>query len=159
MTDIEVFRKQASAAHYALRTNTAGITHEESLLAPEPGGNCMNWVVGHVLHVYEQLLPLLGQPPVLGTAAVKRYDRGSTPIDAAEAVHFEQLLTAWDEASARIDAGLASLTREQLSAPPPIQGFGDTVSELIAFLMVHQAYHSGQAGVLRRIAGKAGAIA
>jgi uncharacterized damage-inducible protein DinB len=159
MTEVEVFRSQARAAHRVLRTNTAGITHEESLRQPQPDGNCMNWVVGHVQHVYEQLLPLLGQQPVLGVGRVQRYARGSDPLrDAADALEFEQLLGAWDEACARVDAGLAALTPKALAAAPPIAGFGDSVAELLTFVFFHQAYHAGQTGVLRRLAGREGAV-
>ncbi len=35
----------------------------------------------------------------------------------------------------------------------------ETVGSLLAVVMFHQAYHSGQLGILRRIAGESGAIA
>ena len=159
MTDVEVFRHLARTTHQVLRLNTAGITHEESLLQPAPAGNCLNWVVGHVQHVNEQLLLLLGQPAVLGVEAVQRYERGSEPLrDGADAVDFDTLLGAWDEAARRMDAGLAALTPERLAAPAPVTGFGDSTAEMLAFTMFHQAYHTGQAGVLRRLLGKERAI-
>ena len=33
----------------ALFRNLAGITHEESFVRPAPAGNCLNWVLGHIV--------------------------------------------------------------------------------------------------------------
>jgi uncharacterized damage-inducible protein DinB len=158
MRDVEVFRQLARLSHQVLRANVADLTHEESLIQPEPAGNCMNWVVGHVLHVYSQVLTQLGQTPVLSQQELARYARGSQPLrDGTEALRFERLVDAWDESWRRVDAGLEALTPEALAAPAP-PGFGENVRDLLGFVFFHQAYHSGQAGILRRIAGREGAI-
>jgi uncharacterized damage-inducible protein DinB len=65
-------------------------------------------------------------------------------------------------AAERIDVGLADLTSEALDAPAPASPNNDpdeTVRSLLALVSFHQAYHAGQTGLLRRIAGKDGAIA
>jgi uncharacterized damage-inducible protein DinB len=94
--------------------------------------------------------------------ALQRYDRGSAPIvDAAEARELSEMLNAWDETAERIDAGLATLTLEALDAPAPSSPSDDpkeTVRSLLTLVFFHQAYHTGQLGLLRRIAGKEGAI-
>ena len=82
---IEVFRHQAYIVDKVLQVNVKDLTHEESLIQPHPGGNCLNWVVGHLVCIYGEILPLLGQEPVM-KEALKRYARGSAPIeDPAEA--------------------------------------------------------------------------
>jgi hypothetical protein len=162
VSEVEILRHQARTTRQVVRLNVDGLTQEESLIQPDPAGNCLNWVVGHLVCIYEQALPMLGQKPVLGEGALKRYARGTPPLsDAAEALDLSELLTAWDEASERIDAGLASLTTEALDRPAPRSPTGDpneTVRSLLATVLFHQAYHSGQTGLLRRIAGKEGAI-
>ena len=161
--ELDIFRRQARGVNRTVTINLAGITHEESLIQPEPGGNCLNWVLGHLLSIYNQALPLLGQQPVLDEPTIQRYKRGSDPVtNPAEASQFEDLLTAWDETVRRIDAGLAGLTPEALDRPAP-QGSGpsepgDKVRDTLSTLMFHQGYHAGQTGVLRRRVGKAGAI-
>src|SRR5262245_15332769 len=118
--DVEVFRHQAGVIHEVLRMNVAGLTQEESLIQPSPGVICRNWTVGHVLSVYHATLPMLGQEPVMGKEALKRYGRGTPPLrDPGEALDLQELLTAWTEATRRIDAGLASLTPEALDRPAP----------------------------------------
>ena len=160
--EIEVFRHSARAIHKIVRLNTAGVTQAESLIQPRPAGNCLNWVVGHLLCIYAHTLPLLGERPVMDERALQRYDRGSAPIvDAAEARELSDLLKAWDETAERMDAGLAALTLEALDALAPFSPSDDpkeTVRSLLTLVFFHQAYHAGQLGLLRRIAGKEGAI-
>jgi uncharacterized damage-inducible protein DinB len=90
------------------------------------------------------------------------YARGASPIrDRAEALTFEEILDAWNQAVERVDAGLAGLTPDVLDRPAPGSPTGnpkETVRSLLTTVMFHQAYHAGQTAVLRRIAGKEGAI-
>lgn len=60
-----------------------------------------------------------------------------------------------------MNEGLARLAPEALDAPAPFspRNKGDeTVRSLLSILVFHQAYHTGQTALLRRMAGKAGAI-
>jgi uncharacterized damage-inducible protein DinB len=160
--EVEVFRHQARTTHQIVRLNAAGLTHEESLIQPHPGGNCLNWVVGHLVCIHHVMLEMLGQEPVMERSGLERYNRGSAPLrDPSEALDLGMLLEVWDEAAERLDAGLAALTPEALDGPAPHSPGGDpgeTLRTLLCFVVFHQAYHAGQLGLLRRIAGKEGAI-
>ncbi|HYH81427.1 MAG TPA: DinB family protein [Longimicrobium sp.] len=160
--DIETFRHQARMTHQVVRINVDGITHEESLAQPRPNGNCLNWVLGHLVCIYGRALPLLGQEPVTLDGALDRYDRGTAPIvDPAEAIDLQALRAAWDTVSERWDTGLGELPADALDQPAPFSPSDnpdETVRSLISTVAFHQAYHAGQTGVLRRIAGKDGAI-
>jgi uncharacterized damage-inducible protein DinB len=161
MSEIDLWRHQTRMTRDVVGANVAGLTHEDSLVQPRPGGNCLNWVLGHLLSVYDGMLPLVSQEPVMGEAALKRYARGAPPIrDRAEALDFEQMLSAWNQAVERVDAGLAGLSPDVLDRPvkSPTGNPNETVRSLITTVMFHQAYHAGQTAVLRRIAGKEGAI-
>jgi uncharacterized damage-inducible protein DinB len=163
LSDVEIYRHQARLTHRVVRVNTEGLTQEDSLIQPEPAGNCVNFVVGHLLWVYDQALGLVGQQPVLGADALKRYARGSAPLtDPAEALRLEELLAAWDTASERFIAGLGELTPEMLErlmpGPDSKGELTETMRSLLGTILFHQAYHAGQTGVLRRIAGTPGAI-
>lgn len=142
--------------------NTEGLTQEDSLVQPQPGGNCMNWVVGHLVWVNNQILPLTGQQPVNGADALKQYERGSQALkDPAAAMPLSELLGAWDEQCSRLDAGLAALPLERLEQPAPFsprKNPEETVGSLLTILLFHQAYHSGQTGLLRRLVGREGAF-
>jgi uncharacterized damage-inducible protein DinB len=161
-TEIDTWRLQTRITRDVIGANTHGLSQEDSLVQPEPAGNCLNWVLGHLLHVYDGVLPLLGQQPVLGTEALKHYARGGEPIrEGAEALDFHQLVAALNEAAERMDTGLAAVRPDLLDQPAPMSPTGnpdETVRSLLTTVMWHQAYHTGQTAVLRRIAGREGAI-
>ncbi len=159
--EIAVFRHQNKMVHFSVEKNIAGISHQQSLIHPKPQGNSMNWVIGHLVCIYNRTLPMLGQAPVMLSEKLQAYDRGSKPLADDEALPFDELVAAFNEAVARWDAGLASMSSEALDRRAPFSPFNDpneTMRSLIGFFLYHQAYHSGQTGVLRRVAGKAGAM-
>jgi len=159
---VESMRYQASLVHKVVRTNVDGITHEESLLQPEPGGNCLNWVLGHLVWAYAGALPLVRQTAAVDRERLAQYARGGPPLtEPSRAMRFDELLAAWDESSRRMDRGLAEFPTDTLAQPAPGSPTGnpnETVGSLLATIMFHQAYHTGQTAVLRRLIGKAGAI-
>jgi len=159
---VDSIRYQAHMVHQVVRRNVEGITNEESLLQPEPAANCLNWVVGHLVWAYAGALPLVRQTPMLDQNRLSQYARGGPPLtDPSRAVNFAELLAAWDEASRRMDSGLADFPTETLgqAAPgSPTNNPNETIGSLLATIMFHQAYHTGQTAVLRRLIGKPGAI-
>jgi uncharacterized damage-inducible protein DinB len=160
--ELELLRHQAHMAHVVVQLNVADLTHEDSLVQPPGGGNCLNWVVGHLLAIYHHVLPLLGQQPVMAQGVLARYDRGSPPIvDPADAHQLSELMAAWDECSRRVEAGLSALDPATLQRPAPRSPSNDpneTIGSLLSTISWHQAYHAGQTGLLRRAAGRQGAI-
>jgi uncharacterized damage-inducible protein DinB len=160
--EVDILKRQHQGVNRTVQVNLAGITHEESLIQPKPGGNCINWVLGHLLSIYNQALPLMGQKPVLDEPTIQRYARGSDAItNPGDARRFEELLAAWDETGRRVEAGLAGLTAEFLDQPPPPatpSEPGQKIRDVLGVLLFHQGYHAGQTGVLRRLVGKEGAI-
>jgi hypothetical protein len=160
--ELQSFRYQAQIVDQVVKLNVDGLTHEESLRQPEPGGNCLNWILGHLVWAYAGALPLVGQKPKLDQSRLSQYRRGGPPLTSpSQAVDFGELLDAWDDSTKRMDAGLAGFPTETLSDPAPASPTNnpnETVRSLLATIMFHQAYHVGQTGVLRRLIGKAGAI-
>lgn len=162
--DLAMLLGQAGILDRALRANLHGITHERSLIAPQPAGNCLNWIVGHLVHGYQVALPFVGREPVVPPDDLARYARGSNPIDDPEdAWSIEDLLDTWTLSTERMEDGLRGLSGDHLDRP--IDPFGSGRAEplqplrgYLSFLLFHQAYHVGQAGVLRRVAGDEGAI-
>lgn len=157
--EIAVYRQMAGVIHRVASLAVQDITHEESLAQPGPNGNCINWILGHLIRVNDNIMRLLGQNPLGG---FERYERGGAPIKNGEgAADFSKLLQAWDESTRRIDEGLSGITLDALDRPAPFSPTGnpnETVRSLLTTLLFHQSYHTGQLGMLRRIAGKPGAI-
>ena len=149
-------------SHYAIHANLEGFTHEDGLRRPEPDGNCANWVLGHIVASRNGILAILGEEPALHGAVADRYKRGSSAIShERDAAHMELLVKALDDSQERILDALARATALDLAKPAaaPVVTSGDTsVGGQLSFLHFHESYHSGQLGLLRRLAGKPGAI-
>lgn len=142
-----------------IRRNLAGVTHDESLIQPAGGGNCLNWVLGHIVATRDNALRLLNQEPVWSKEIAGIYKRGSDPIrDGANAQTLEKVVADLELSQGRMVAGLAAVSESELSAPSPDKSLAETVGELLFVLQFHEAYHAGQAGLLRRMAGHEGAI-
>ena len=142
-------------SYSALRANVEEITHSDSLFSPLHGGNCINWVLGHIVWGRNRILALLDEEPIWNEKTVARYKTGSKPLtDASEAQHLEEILSAFDDSQERVTAALRRATNADLAAPHKKM----TVGQELASLHFHEAYHIGQIGLLRRLLGKPGAL-
>ncbi len=154
---------QFSYTYAVLRMNVDGIEHPESLESPQPGGNCLNWVVGHVVATRNKLLTeVLGLPAIFPAEAIKTYNRGAPALkDGAAALPLGELMAIFEASQEPLRQGLRQVSDERLAEPAPFSPGNnpkETVGSLLAGLAFHEAYHVGQAGILRRLLGKEGAV-
>jgi len=145
---------------YITMKNTEGITHEESLVRAVETGNHINWLLGHVVSVRCALLPSLRQESPWSADTLAMYEHGSSGAVDAPYLPFDEILRAYHTTQERILAGVALLTDEDLAAPAPFSPGGgpETLGSLLTKATVHEGYHLGQIGILRRVVGKPGAI-
>lgn len=148
--------------HGVFRQNTAGVTQEESLRQPQPAGNCINWVGGHLVSSRQGLLASLGVAPTWTQAERDYYKRGSAPVTgAAGTIAWERIAADMDASQEALLGVIANLDTERLLSALPPEGNPfqvDSLGENIAIFHFHESYHVGQLGVLRRLVGKPGAI-
>jgi hypothetical protein len=157
--DPKVLSFQFAIGAFVLDRNLAGITHDDSLRAPQPGGNTMNWIVGHIVRTRNQALGLLGQSPVFDDSDFELY--GATGFDPRRALTLDELKRRFDVLGPALGAALEKTTPAQLDAAAPFSPTGnpgETVGTLIASIAFHEAYHLGQTGLARRLLGKRGAL-
>lgn len=157
----ELLADQFSYNHRVLEVNTQGLSQEDSLASPATGGNCINWVVGHVVATRNGILELLGHEPIWSSERAAPYRRGSEPITAASALPLPELLADFAASQKTLVKALSDLSDEDLIVKSPttfFKGDAETVGSALAAFAFHEAYHVGQTGVLRRVAGKEGAI-
>jgi len=137
--------------------NTEGVGHQESLKSPAPAGNCMNWVLGHLLVSRNGILKLLGQAPVGDPSRLERYRRGSQPVtDGSHALSWDELKAAFEASQERLREGLKGVTVDHLASPLPEDANPFQVASTGQMLYVfnfHETYHIGQLGLLRRTVG------
>ncbi len=144
------------------KMNCAGVTEEQALIQPQPGGNCLNWVMGHVTATRNSFLSMLGSEPLWTAEEKATYDRGSAPITGpGVGLTIERIMADYEASQQPIIKGLQAMGPEQFAAKAPFSPMNDeneTVGSLLAGLLFHEAYHVGQTGVLRRLTGQEGAL-
>ncbi len=155
MIDPQILAGGYQSNGYVIDKLTEGLTHADSLQAPPFGGNCINWVLGHILANRERALKLLDQPPYWPEERAARYQSGSEPVTGeADVYPLEALLADVLATGDRIAAALAARTADDLAA-----SLGeDTLGGALFGLCWHETYHAGQIELLRRLAGKEEAV-
>jgi hypothetical protein len=145
----------------AINRNLEDVSHEESLVRP-PAGNCLNWVLGHVVLYRGTMLKIIGRRPLLEGERADVYRRGSHPDGSEQYLDLATLRGLFSDAHQEIIPTLSVMTDQELAANvpqefnrPPLAG---SISNALSRLSFHESYHAGQIGLLRRIAGKDGAI-
>ncbi len=143
-----------------IKQQTNGLTHDDSLLQPAQRGNCLNWVVGHIVASRDAVLRMLGQEPVLTKETQKRYGTKSEPVlaDGSDIVPLETLLANLDESQTRLATTLESSTPEALRKEVPFFSSQRPLEDAVFFLYFHDTYHTGQTEQLRQLAGTDDAI-
>ena len=147
----------------AIKRNLDDVTNEDSLVQPPGAGNCLNWVLGHIVVARNTILSLAGGAPVAGDEVAAYYRRGSEPLRPGDKVpDLATLRSLLRDSQHRLLPALAALSHEALAQPvpeqmrqPPLTG---SVADALVRLHYHEGYHNGQMGLLRRLAGKEGAI-
>src|SRR5262245_22125802 len=99
-----------------LERNLADVTEEESRRAPQPLGNCINWMVGHLLWTRTQILDKgLGTKTDTMGLDLAPYGIGSGPLPAGSAgAPLARLMDALRTSNAAVAEKLGGLTAAEL---------------------------------------------
>jgi uncharacterized damage-inducible protein DinB len=151
----EAMIESFNRTHWIIKRQTDGLSHAESLLQPPFSGNCLNWVLGHIIAGRNSILTALGESPIWNEEELTLYKRDSEPIITAEqAQPLEKLLSDLDQTQSGIIAALEQVSGEALEKPFESDPNRRTVGQRVAFLHWHETYHTGQLELLRQLAGK-----
>lgn len=159
-----IFTQQFKYPFGSVIVNTEDITDEEALVFPSGDGNCMNWIVGHIIDARNQLLTFLKEQPVWDNKELHCYARGAKPKDVQELfLPFNQLIEYLKTSYDRLISGIKHVQTGKLAAISNIslQGratISHTLLEWLTVFSFHESYHCGQTGSLRKILGKEGKI-
>ena len=144
-----------------VRKQTAGLSHFDSLLQLPFRGNCLNWVLGHIIQGRSELLEILGKPPLWNQTDAEIYRTGSepiTPYNADTAISFEKLLENLADSQMLIEQALLECSPDDLGQLIEQDGDSSTLGEMINGYNWHETYHIGQIELLRQLAGKADSV-
>jgi hypothetical protein len=134
-----------------------GLTHEESLLQLPFRGNCLNWVIGHIIWRRNTMLEMLDKPTIWTEEQQARYARESQPVTSGEdAMHFDQLMADFGKAQELLVQALQETTAEALAGTSKVlipNAPAQSAAEWVHFLVWHETYHVGQTELLRQLTG------
>jgi uncharacterized damage-inducible protein DinB len=141
--------------HNVIHMQLKDITHADSLLQLPFRGNCMNWVIGHILTSRQEWLTLLGLPGIMSEAEYKTYGFGSEPITCPDpASPLESLVAKLNESLDALVGKLETITQEELDREVETWRGKQPLAQAMTFCQWHASYHTGQLEPLRQLAGK-----
>jgi hypothetical protein len=157
--DAQALAQSFRLTHHIIKLQTDGLSHTDSVLQPPFRGNCLNWVVGHIIEGRDSALKLMGEAPLLHDGSAAFYETGSKPITrAAQAVPLKDLLQVLEMSQQRLASALERTTPDELGEPVQFRGSEQSLGQAIAGLHWHETYHTGQLELLRQLAGTDDAI-
>ncbi|WP_370897837.1 hypothetical protein [Chryseobacterium gossypii] len=146
--DIEFVKNQIFSNYKVISMNIEGITNEEAIIFPNGEANCMNWILGYLIYIRNPLLNILGEESVWDGEKFSCYNRGEIALERKDDfASFEELKSYLKRSQDKLESKLNS-----------IESFNSESINDISTLCLHEIYHGGQLGYLRRILGKPGAI-
>jgi uncharacterized damage-inducible protein DinB len=139
-----------------IQAQTEGLSHADSLLQLPFRGNCLNWVLGHLLDNRDDVLKALGAQRIMNDNSAALYRRGSAPIASSttELLLLQDLLEQLVQSQERLSGVLARTTEADMTREIVRNGNTTTLGKLVFFLYFHETYHVGQTELLRQLAGK-----
>jgi hypothetical protein len=139
-----------------IQRHLRGLRHDDTLLQLPFGGNCANWVLGHILEGRNDMLKFLSLAPLWDDATCGIYRSGSAPIKGEGSLHLrlERLTLDLQTMHKVLVESFIAITQEVLDAPtayPEDGGLGN----LMARMIWHETYHVGQLEILRYLVNPA----
>ncbi len=87
---------------FALNKNLKDVSHEESLKSSDAGGNCMNWIVGHIIVTRDFLHEILEIEKMCNEKIVDLYIQGTKPVNSENAEDIYRLLKIYNDSQNKI---------------------------------------------------------
>ena len=146
------------AEQFRITTNlfikaVSGLDGEQAMRRPGPVSNPLLWMAGHVTHFRTRLLTLVGVPTDFPWGGL--FDTGAKVGPPELYPKAEEIVAVWEEMSELLVERLDALTEEDLAAPPiaRVPTTDATLRGAIGYFSLHEAYHVGQMGYVRKWLG------
>ena len=154
MTEKEVLIKQFDTIRSWTLALAGDFTEEEAQRVAEPLNTSLVWNLGHIaVNENEALHKFFGQS-LLDQSFTSRFTTGSKP-GAVGSVTKDEVLKKLTAVRKAFKAKLAKVRPADLSKKPkPKSDFYKTLRDALYVLSLHEGYHSGKIGTLRRFMGK-----
>lgn len=152
MIEKEDFKVLFETWQWVLNVQTEGLSQADLLFQPQPGGNCMLWVLGHMMVSMKDLVVQMGGAEPQGYDLYQRFERTSEPV-LDEEPGFPDLGKIRQDFAMLSDLAIQALDN-QADSYFREPGWNGTKGATILFFAFHMSYHAGQLEILRNLAGK-----
>lgn len=130
-----------------------GVSAADAMRRPAERSNPLLWLAGHLTQFRSRLLTLIGVPRDFPWEDI--FDTGAEVGPASLYPSPAELVALWEDFSTLLEERLAALTEEELRAPPGLKvpSTDATLRGAIGYFSLHEAYHVGQMGYVRKWLG------
>ena len=156
MIQIEDFLKMLTFELDILRKQTDGLSHDDSLIQPQPGGNCLNWVMGHLAVNLLDILRVLDAETPGTLPDLSRYKIGSEPIkgEGEGVLSLQKLIEIYTQLNKRIIGKLNQMSEDDFEKEIDFWQGKSRRGYVAFFYFFHNTYHLGQLEFLRNLVGR-----
>jgi hypothetical protein len=156
MIHIDDFSKMLQFEVDILRQQTTDLSHADSLLQPQPAGNCLNWVLGHLVVNLMDILQVLGGSPPDDLPDLQRYRINSEPIcgDEEGILKLQVLIDNYNRLTGIIEDRLSQMDEADFEEEIDFWQGKKSRGYVAFFYFFHNTYHLGQLEQQRNLAGK-----
>lgn len=156
MIYIEDYSKLLSWELEIIKKQTAGLSQEDSLIQPQPGGNCMNWVMGHLALNQTIILEILGVGPPEDLPNLDRYKMDTDPIhgEGEGVLDLQELIETYTLLHKKVIDRLDQMSEEDFEDVINFWEGKHRRGFMTFFYFFHNTYHLGQLEFLRNLTGK-----
>lgn len=157
-TDLQTLANQFKFNNGIYEKTVGGIPPEQWLIQPTQESNHLLWVVAHAAVTRALGVRLLGGE--WSAPWQNLFTRGRQRVDNGHYPSVAEVQQAWQEISGKLLSALPTASPELMGRPvekgkPSIDG---TVGGTVGFLCLHESYHLGQMGFIRKWLGHGQAL-
>lgn len=141
-----------------LHKTVDGVAPERWPRKPGSNSNSILWIAGHLVWERSQILKLLGQERP--EAWLSLFATGAKLSDDKAYPAPKEILRAWEEVAKQLASAMEAASPELLSQPAPegLPSADGKLSGVLQFFTIHEGYHLGQLGYLRKWLGYSQAL-
>lgn len=144
---LQFLKIQIDFNNSVISKNISGISHKESMVFHEYEANPFNWIFGHLIFIRNTMIQVLGGKKVWKDDEFSFYNRGEIPKNHIDNIDFDILKSYFKDSENELNR---ILSKTENIKPENLED--------LAGLMLHEIYHAGQLGYIRRLLGKEGMI-
>lgn len=139
-----------------LELNGAGLTPELAAQRSANGVASAAWIVGHLVSARRRIVKLMGGSVPEDPIWEQHYARGGPGASAH--LDWQGLVEAFRGTDQALKSAFQQVSDWDQPTLNPALGVEQPLEQVLAFLFMHECYHLGQIGIVRKLLGLPGAI-